>query len=165
MPFVNTSFFRINNNIPINTITKINCSKKMIKIHNQHKSNVIASKKVDKKDVSRWGIFKMKKINKRNFLIKDVVEKPSIKSAPSNFAIIAALFPGSKYNLLGSGVTLPKTCLKGSTISPSKSTIKVLVPLFFTLNLYLIILSNGSKTKGKGSKFISKVSMPDIFFP
>ena len=83
----------------------------------------------------------------------------------SNFAIIAALFPGSKYNLLGSGVTLPKTCLKGSTISPSKSTIKVLVPLFFTLNLYLIILSNGSKTKGKGSKFISKVSIPDIFFP
>ena len=74
--------------LPDDLITKINCSKKMIKIHNQHKSNVIASKKVDKKDVSRWGIFKMKKINKRNFLIKDVVEKPSIKSAPSNFAII-----------------------------------------------------------------------------
>ena len=74
--------------LPDDLITKFNCSKKMIKIHNQLKSNVIAAKKVDKKEVSRWGIFKMKKINKRNFLIKDVVEKPSIKSAPSNFAII-----------------------------------------------------------------------------
>jgi len=29
-----------------------------------------------------------KKINKNNFLIKDVVEKPSIKNAPSNKAVI-----------------------------------------------------------------------------
>ena len=27
-------------------------------------------------------------INKRNFIIKDVVENPSIKSAPSNYAVI-----------------------------------------------------------------------------
>ena len=60
----------------------------MIKIHNQFNCNVIASKIVNKKDVSRWGIFKKKKINKRNFLIKDVIEKPTIKNAPSNFAII-----------------------------------------------------------------------------
>jgi|TARA_Y100001001_G_scaffold150791_1_gene161770 UTP--glucose-1-phosphate uridylyltransferase len=60
----------------------------MINIHNKFNCNVIASKKVNKKDVSRWGILKIKKINKRNFSIKDVVEKPSIKKAPSNLAII-----------------------------------------------------------------------------
>jgi UTP--glucose-1-phosphate uridylyltransferase len=74
--------------LPDDLITKHNCSKKMIKIHNQFNCNVIASKVVNKKDVSRWGIFKKEKINKRNFLIKDVVEKPTIKNAPSNFAII-----------------------------------------------------------------------------
>ena len=60
----------------------------MIKLHKKHNSSVIASRKVKKNDVSRWGIFKLKKFNKNNFLINDVVEKPSIKSAPSNFAVI-----------------------------------------------------------------------------
>ena len=32
--------------------------------------------------------FKLKKFNKNNFLIKDVVEKPSLKNAPSNHAVI-----------------------------------------------------------------------------
>ena len=60
----------------------------MIKLHNKHKVSVIASKKVKKKDVTRWGIFNLKKFNKNNFLIKDVIEKPSLKKAPSNYAVI-----------------------------------------------------------------------------
>jgi len=60
----------------------------MIKLHKKYKSSVIASKKVKKKDVSRWGIFNLKKFNKNNFFIKDVVEKPSLKNAPSNHAVI-----------------------------------------------------------------------------
>ena len=69
-------------------IVKSNCSKEMIKLHKKYHSSVIASKKVKKKDVNRWGIFALKKINKNNFLIKDVVEKPSVRSAPSNYAVI-----------------------------------------------------------------------------
>ena len=60
----------------------------MIKLYKKHKSSIIASKKVKLKDVSRWGIFKIKKINKRDFVIKDVIEKPNINSAPSNYAVI-----------------------------------------------------------------------------
>ena len=60
----------------------------MIKIHKKYNSSVIASKKVKRNDVSRWGIFDYKKINKESFFIKDVIEKPSIKIAPSNYAII-----------------------------------------------------------------------------
>jgi len=74
--------------LPDDLITKFNCSKEMINIHNKFNCNVIASKKVNKKDVSRWGIFDIKKINKKDFIIKDVIEKPSIKSAPSNYAVI-----------------------------------------------------------------------------
>ena len=73
---------------PDDLIIKNNCSQSMIKLHKKSKSSVIASKKVKKKDVSRWGIFNLKKINKNNFLINDVIEKPSLKNAPSNHAVI-----------------------------------------------------------------------------
>ena len=69
-------------------IIKKNCSHALIKLHEQYKSSVIASKKVNRKNVSRWGILDIKKTNKKNFIIKDIVEKPSIKSSPSNYAVI-----------------------------------------------------------------------------
>ena len=75
--------------LPDDLIIKKNCSKSMIKIHTQKKSSVMASMNVNKKNVSRWGIYKLgKKIDKDNYLIKDVIEKPSIKTAPSNKAVI-----------------------------------------------------------------------------
>ena len=74
--------------LPDDLIIKSNCSRAMIKLHKKHNSSVIASRKVKSNNVSRWGIFKLKKFNKNNFLIKDVVEKPSIKSAPSNYSVI-----------------------------------------------------------------------------
>ncbi len=75
--------------LPDDLIIKKNCSKSMINIHNKYKSSVMASMNVNKKDVSRWGIYKLsKKINKGNYFIKDVVEKPSVKDAPSNKAVI-----------------------------------------------------------------------------
>jgi len=75
--------------LPVDLIIKKNCSKSMIKIHRRYKSSVMASMNVNKKTVSRWGIFKLnKKLDRNNYLIKDVVEKPSIASAPSNKAVI-----------------------------------------------------------------------------
>ena len=75
--------------LPDDLIIKKNCSKSMINIHRRYKSSVMASMNVNKKTVSRWGIFKLsKKLDKNNYLIKDVVEKPSIASAPSNKAVI-----------------------------------------------------------------------------
>ena len=75
--------------LPDDLIIKKNCSKSMINIHSRYKSSVMASMYVNKKTVSRWGIFKLsKKIDRNNYLIKDVIEKPSIASAPSNKAVI-----------------------------------------------------------------------------
>tara|TARA_B100001123_G_C15179291_1_gene974682 strand:+ start:205 stop:1026 length:822 start_codon:yes stop_codon:yes gene_type:complete len=74
--------------LPDDLIINKNCSSEMIKVHKKYDSSVIASKKVKKSDVSRWGIFKIKNFVKHNFLIKDVVEKPSIKKAPSNYSVI-----------------------------------------------------------------------------
>ena len=75
--------------LPDDLIIKRNCSKDMILIHNKKKCSVMASMKVNKKTVNRWGIYSKKSnINKNNFYINDVVEKPNIKSAPSNNAVI-----------------------------------------------------------------------------
>ena len=75
--------------LPDDLIIKKNCSKSMIKIHNQNKFSVMASMNVNKRTVSRWGIYKLgKKINRNNSFIKDVIEKPTIKKAPSNKAVI-----------------------------------------------------------------------------
>ena len=75
--------------LPDDLIIKKNCSKEMIKVHKKYKTSVMASMKVDKKNVSRWGIYKIdKKLDKKNFIINGVIEKPSIKKAPSNKAVI-----------------------------------------------------------------------------
>ena len=74
--------------LPDDLIIKKNCSKEMIKLHKKTKSAVIATKRVKKKTVSRWGILSVKNKKKNNFQISNVVEKPSIKEAKSNYAII-----------------------------------------------------------------------------
>ena len=60
----------------------------MIKLHNQKKSSIIATKRVQKKTVSRWGILSLKNKKNNNFKITDVVEKPKLSEARSNYAII-----------------------------------------------------------------------------
>ncbi len=87
--------------LPDDLIIKNNCSKELIKIHKKNNACVIASKKVDKADVSRWGIFSIKKKKKRNFIIDDVFEKPSIKFAPSRYAVIGRyILPKKIFSIL-----------------------------------------------------------------
>ncbi len=75
--------------LPDDLIIKKNCSKSMIKVHNKYQASVMASMKVKKNNVSRWGIFKInKKLNKRDYIIDGVIEKPSVKKAPSDYAVI-----------------------------------------------------------------------------
>ena len=85
--FIKNKFFLML--LPDDLIIKQNCSKSMIKVHNRYNSSVMASMNVSKKTVSRWGIYKLnKKLDKKNSLIEDVIEKPSINNAPSNKAVI-----------------------------------------------------------------------------
>ena len=74
--------------LPDDLIIKKNCAKEMIKLHKNKKCSVIATKKVPKKTVSRWGILTATNKKKNSFKITDVVEKPKIHEAKSNFAII-----------------------------------------------------------------------------
>ena len=99
--FIKNKFFLML--LPDDLIINKNCSKTMIKVHNRYKSSVMASMKVDKNTVSRWGIYKLRKrLNKKNYLIDDVIEKPSIKTAPSNKAVIGRyILPKSIFLKLG----------------------------------------------------------------
>ncbi len=75
--------------LPDDLIMKKNCSIEMIKIHKSHNASVMASLKVKKNNVDRWGIYSIAKtLDKNNFKISDVVEKPKTKDAPSNNAVI-----------------------------------------------------------------------------
>ena len=75
--------------LPDDLIIKKNCSREMIKISLKNKCSVMASMRVKKNNVTRWGIYSVsKKINKKNFIINDVIEKPSINEAPSSYAVI-----------------------------------------------------------------------------
>ena len=74
--------------LPDDLIIKKNCTKEMIKLHNKKKGSIIGTKTVPKKTVSRWGILSFKHKKKDSFQITDVVEKPKLKDAKSNYAII-----------------------------------------------------------------------------
>ena len=82
--------------LPDDLIIRNNCSKEMIRLHKKTNGSIIATKRVERKTVSRWGILSIKNKKKRYFQIKDVIEKPSIKKAPSNFAIIGRYILSSK---------------------------------------------------------------------
>jgi UTP--glucose-1-phosphate uridylyltransferase len=82
--------------LPDDLIINKNCSKEMARLHAKTKASIIATKKVDINTVSRWGILSTKNKKKKYFQIKDVVEKPSIKLAPSNYAIIGRYILPSK---------------------------------------------------------------------
>ena len=88
--------------LPDDLIVKQNCSKSMIAVHKKFNTSVMASMKVNKKEVSRWGIYSVKKkIDNKNFTIKNVIEKPSIKNAPSNNAVIGRyILPKTIFNKL-----------------------------------------------------------------
>ena len=63
--FIKSPFFLML--LPDDLIIKNNCSKSMIKLHEQHKSSIIASKLVKKNEVSRWGIFQKKRLIRETF--------------------------------------------------------------------------------------------------
>ena len=73
---------------PDDLIIKKNCTKEMIALYNKKKGSIIATKTVSKDEVSRYGILSLKNKKKNYFTIKDVIEKTSLKIAPSNYAII-----------------------------------------------------------------------------
>lgn len=64
------------------------CLKQMIEAYNEYKTSILGVQKVAREDVNKYGIVEGKHIEDRVYKVKDLVEKPAIKDAPSNIAIL-----------------------------------------------------------------------------
>jgi len=69
--------------------------KQLIDVAEREKSQVIGVEKVPEELVGRYGIISGEKIGEDVYMVRDLVEKPSPKEAPSNIAVVGryVLFP------------------------------------------------------------------------
>ena len=74
--------------LPDDLIIGSNCTQELINVYNKKKSTVIGVMEVDKKDVSSYGIIESSIFKKDMYKIKNMIEKPKVKDAPSNIAIV-----------------------------------------------------------------------------
>ena len=74
--------------LPDDLIIGSNCTQELINVYNKKKSTVIGVMEVDKKDVSSYGIIESSIFKKNMYKIKNMIEKPKAKDAPSNLAIV-----------------------------------------------------------------------------
>lgn len=68
--------------------SKTPCLKQLLDIYYEYNTTIIGVQEIDRNDVNKYGIIKGKYIDENIHLIKDLVEKPDIESAPSNIAIL-----------------------------------------------------------------------------
>lgn len=64
------------------------CLKQMIEIYDKYKTSILGVQKVPREDVNKYGIVDGEYIGDRVYRVKDLVEKPDVKDAPSNIAIL-----------------------------------------------------------------------------
>lgn len=67
---------------------KTPCLKQLINVFNKYGDSVVALEEVPKKDVVRYGVVSSVEVGDRVREIKKIIEKPSLKEAPSNLIII-----------------------------------------------------------------------------
>ncbi len=64
------------------------CIKQLMEIHEKYGASIIAVQKVERKDVSKYGIVDYEEVEKGVYRIVDIVEKPSLEEAPSDMAVM-----------------------------------------------------------------------------
>lgn len=62
--------------------------RQMIEVYEKHRCSVMCVKRVPKAEVSRYGVIKGRKLEDHLYHIMDMVEKPDVKRAPSDLAVI-----------------------------------------------------------------------------
>lgn len=64
------------------------CLKQLIDVYDVYKTTVLGVQEVPKEEVNKYGIVCGKEIENNVYIVKDMVEKPSVETAPSNVAIL-----------------------------------------------------------------------------
>jgi len=60
----------------------------MIEVYEKHRCSVMCVKRVPRAEVSRYGVIKGRRLEEHLYHIMDMVEKPDVKEAPSDLAVI-----------------------------------------------------------------------------
>lgn len=68
--------------------SEIPCTKQLMNFYQRYKASVIAVEEVPDEKISKYGIIDPEAIDNSVYLVKDLVEKPSVEKAPSNLGII-----------------------------------------------------------------------------
>lgn len=68
--------------------SEIPCLKQLIEVFKKYKKPVISLCEIPRKRISSYGVVGIEKIEKDIYKIKEIVEKPEAKKAPSNLAIM-----------------------------------------------------------------------------
>lgn len=64
------------------------CLKQLIEIYEEYKTTILGVQEINRDDVIKYGIIDGKDIDENIYKVKGLVEKPSVKTAPSNIAIL-----------------------------------------------------------------------------
>jgi len=69
-------------------ISETPCIKQLMNLFEKYEHSVIAVEEVPKEKISDYGIIKGREIEKSTYLLEDIIEKPSLKEAPSNIGTV-----------------------------------------------------------------------------
>ncbi|MFR4161289.1 MAG: UTP--glucose-1-phosphate uridylyltransferase GalU [Paraclostridium sordellii] len=64
------------------------CLRQLIDAYDEYKTSILGVQQVSKEDTDKYGILDVKHIEDRVYKVKDMIEKPNVKDAPSNIAIL-----------------------------------------------------------------------------
>jgi len=67
---------------------KVPALQQMIAVYEKHRCSVMCVKRVPRAEVSRYGVIKGRRLEENLYHIMDMVEKPDVKEAPSDLAVI-----------------------------------------------------------------------------
>jgi len=62
--------------------------KQMMEVYERYNASILGVQTVDRKDVNKYGIVDGIEVENKVYRVNDMVEKPSINSAPSNIAVL-----------------------------------------------------------------------------
>lgn len=68
--------------------SKIPCLLQLIRVFQEYQKPVVALYRISKKRISSYGVVAVEAVKNRIYKIKKIIEKPSVKEAPSNLAIV-----------------------------------------------------------------------------
>lgn len=69
-------------------VSKKPCLQQMIDVYNEYQTSVLGVQKVPHEVVNKYGIVDCKEVDERVYKVHDLVEKPKVKDAPSDIAIL-----------------------------------------------------------------------------